>query len=256
MAAHTRREAVDTGGAVDGHAATRDTGTTPLVPATARGEATRRRILDAAEEVFGELGYYEASVSEITRRAGVAQGTFYIYFHSKRETFIELVEDIGARLRAATSSAIRDATNRLEAERLGFEAFFRFVYEHQRIYRIVEDARRVAPAAARDYYRRISAGYERGLATAMQAGQIREDNVEALAYMLMGIGHFVAWRWLIWPSDESAEQQDGHEGREGHGASEGHDGRRQWQDAVLPDEVFAAVMEFITHGLAPAPAPR
>src|SRR5690242_9346122 len=158
----------------------------PLVPATARGEATRRRILDAAEEVFGELGYYEASVSEITRRAGVAQGTFYIYFHSKRETFIELVEDIGARLRAATSSAIRDATNRLEAERLGFEAFFRFVYEHQRIYRIVEDARRVAPAAARDYYRRISAGYERGLATAMQAGQIREDNVEALAYMLMG----------------------------------------------------------------------
>jgi AcrR family transcriptional regulator len=47
----------------------------PLTPVTARGEATRRKILDAAEEVFGEMGYYEASISEITRRAGVAQGT-------------------------------------------------------------------------------------------------------------------------------------------------------------------------------------
>src|SRR6266571_5021245 len=56
---------------------------TQLMPMTARGEATRRRILDAAEEVFGEFGYYEASISEITRRAGIAQGTFYIYFHSK-----------------------------------------------------------------------------------------------------------------------------------------------------------------------------
>src|SRR5215472_1398493 len=89
----------------------------PLTPVTARGEATKRRILDAAEEVFGELGYYEASVSEITRRAGVAQGTFYIYFHSKRETFIELVEDIGKRLRAATSAAIQGTSDRIEAER-------------------------------------------------------------------------------------------------------------------------------------------
>src|SRR5690242_7223977 len=71
----------------------------PLTPVTARGEATKRRILDAAEEVFGESGYYEASVSEITRRAGVAQGTFYIYYHSKREIFEELVSDLGERLR-------------------------------------------------------------------------------------------------------------------------------------------------------------
>ncbi len=187
-----------------------DTATTPattLAPLTARGEATRRRILDAAEDVFGEMGYYEASVSEITRRAGVAQGTFYIYFHSKRETFVELIEDIGERLRAATSAAIQDAPDRIEAERRGFAAFFQFVYEHRRIYRIVEDAGRVAPEAAREYYRRISVGYEHGLRAAMRAGQIHETNEEAIGYALMGIAHFLALRWIIWPTEADAGQE-------------------------------------------------
>lgn len=228
MAAHNRRGA----GAAEGDAGGTREALAPLVPVTPRGEATRRRILDAAEEVFGEMGYYEASVSEITRRAGVAQGTFYIYFHSKRETFTELVEDIGDRLRTATSEAIRAAATRIEAERRGFEAFFRFVYEHRRIYRIVEEAGRVAPEAAREYYRRISLGYERGLAAAMHAGQIHAGDVEGLAYALMGIGHFLALRWIIWPAEEQPNE---------------HTDQRA---AAIPEAVLQSVMDFIARGLA------
>ena len=43
-----------------------------VAPPTAKGRATRQAILAAAEEVFGELSYDRASISEITRRAGVA----------------------------------------------------------------------------------------------------------------------------------------------------------------------------------------
>lgn len=200
-----------------------------LAPATARGEATRRRILDAAEVIFGELGYYEASISEITRRAGVAQGTFYIYFHSKREIFAEMVEYLGEQLRAATSAAIAEAPNRLEAERRGFAAFFEFASTHHRIYNIVQEAQRVAPEAAMAYYKGISRGYIRGLRTAMEAGTIRSMNPEAIAYALMGIGHFIALRWIIWP-------------QEGDNAGE--------NPPQLPDEIYTSVLDFITHGLA------
>ncbi|HEY1350952.1 MAG TPA: TetR/AcrR family transcriptional regulator [Ktedonobacteraceae bacterium] len=207
-----------------------------LMPVTARGEATRRKILDAAEAVFGELGYYEASISEITRRAGVAQGTYYIYFHSKREIFGELVEDIGHRLRTAMRTAIVGAASRLEVEQRGFEAFFTFVANHRRIYSIVQEAERVAPEAFYAYYRGISQGYIRGLNEAMDEGSVRRLDPEAIAYTLMGIGHFVALRWLIWPQEE--------EGTRGY-------------TAVLPQGVFASVMEFIAHGLTPEPpSPR
>ena len=56
----------------------------------AKGRETRRRLLDAAERVFGELGFYDASIVKITEAAGVAQGTFYLYFASKQEIFEEL----------------------------------------------------------------------------------------------------------------------------------------------------------------------
>lgn len=201
-----------------------------LTPVTARGEATRRKILDAAESVFGELGYYEASISEITRRAGVAQGTYYIYFHSKREIFAELVQDIGKRLRAEIRAAIEGASTRLEVEKRGFEAFFAFVAEHRRIYSIVQEAERVAPEAFFAYYRGISQGYIRGLSKAMDEGTVRQLDPEAIAYALMGIGHFVALRWLVWPSEN--------EGSTGGPAS-------------LPAGILTSLLELITRGLAP-----
>ena len=200
----------------------------PLVPVTARGEATRRKILDAAEEVFGEMGYHEASISEITRRAGVAQGTYYIYFHSKREIFAELVEDIGERLRSDMRTAIAGVSDRIEIEKRGFHAFFQFVANHRRIYSIIQEAERVAPEAFYAYYRKISQGYVRGLKEAMDDGNIRHLDPEAIAYTLMGIGHFIALRWLIWPQE--SETEHGYQGE-------------------LPAEVFQSIMDFITNGL-------
>ena len=42
-----------------------------------------QRILDAAVEVIAERGYFKSPVSEIAKRAGVADGTVYLYFKSK-----------------------------------------------------------------------------------------------------------------------------------------------------------------------------
>jgi AcrR family transcriptional regulator len=51
-------------------------------PLSKRGLDTRRRLLDAAEQVFGALGYHGASVVKVAETAGVAAGTFYLYFDS------------------------------------------------------------------------------------------------------------------------------------------------------------------------------
>ena len=62
-------------------------------PLTKRGEATRRRLLEAAEVVFADQGYHEASIVKITERAGIGLGTFYLYFDSKQSIFEALVID-------------------------------------------------------------------------------------------------------------------------------------------------------------------
>ncbi len=52
----------------------------------------REQILEASAEVFSRKGYRMASVSDIVEEAGIGRGTFYLYFDSKKEIFLELIE--------------------------------------------------------------------------------------------------------------------------------------------------------------------
>ena len=172
----------------------------PEPPATARGQRTRQKLLDAAEAVFGELGYERASIVEITRTAGVAQGTFYVYFPSKKAVFVELVWELNRKLRRSLRTAT-DAlvgADRFEVERVGALTFLEFVQRHQSLYKIVRQAEFVDEALFREYYRELSAGWRRGLQAAMDEGQIRRFDPEALVYMLMGVLDFVGMRWVLW----------------------------------------------------------
>ena len=63
-----------------------------------RREERRTHLLACALEVFAEKGYHAASVSHIIKRAGVARGTFYLYFQNKRSVFDELLDDLFALL--------------------------------------------------------------------------------------------------------------------------------------------------------------
>ena len=57
-----------------------------------RGEETRTRILDVAQEAFARYGYDATGVAEICRRAGVTKGGFYHHFPSKQDVFLEMLE--------------------------------------------------------------------------------------------------------------------------------------------------------------------
>lgn len=194
------------------------------VPLT-RGEQTRRRLLEAAEACFSRRGFYATSVADITRRAGVSLGVFYLYFPSKTEILAELVRDINARLRRTARAAITGIRDRRQIEQEGFRAFFQFVSQNLAAYRIVREAEFVNPPIARWYFERLAHGYIKGLQAGMQHHEIRPLSAETLAYCLMGIGHFIGLRWAAWSK---------------HGS--------------VPKQIFDHTMDLILHGLRPTPS--
>src|SRR5512133_1041765 len=113
------------------------------LPSTPRGQRTRQRLIDAAETVFGELGYHNAGIVEITQRADVALGTFYLYFPDKKAIFADLVHALNARLRHDIAERVRGLDDRLEQEVVGFETFFEFVRKHRNLYRVILQAETV-----------------------------------------------------------------------------------------------------------------
>ena len=71
----------------------------------------RAQLLRAARKVFRAKGYDGASVSEIVREAGVAQGTFYLYFPSKRDAAVSLRDGLMETMAKAVATALESRTS-------------------------------------------------------------------------------------------------------------------------------------------------
>jgi AcrR family transcriptional regulator len=165
---------------------------------TPRGQRTRQRLVQAAEQLFAEKDYHGTSIAEMTQRAGIALGTFYLHFPDKLAIFREVVHNLNRSLRADLHRAIEAAQGRAAVEEAGFRAFFRFVLRHRNLYRIVQQAEVVDSELHRWYYRRLAEPYVKALRISQQEGELRPLSAECLAYCLMGMGHFIGMRWPLW----------------------------------------------------------
>jgi AcrR family transcriptional regulator len=89
---------------------------------SSRREVRRQELVDAAVAVFSTKGVAAASVDNIVRAAGVAKGTFYLYFATKGDAVnavaSAMVEGVAERVRAVATDATRSPVERL----LGFGA--------------------------------------------------------------------------------------------------------------------------------------
>jgi AcrR family transcriptional regulator len=170
-------------------------------PRTERGRKTLRAILDAAAIEFGEKGFHEGSISGITRRAGVALGSFYTYFDSKDAVFRALVRDMSDQVRDQVAPAIRAAPDQIAAERAGLREFIAFVRGHKEIYRIIDEAEFVDPESFRLHYATTADRIAARLKAGAERGEIRADISDVHAWAIMGMNVFLGLRYGVWQDD-------------------------------------------------------
>ena len=167
-------------------------------PRTERGRRTQRALLDAAAIEFGGVGFHEASISAITRRAGVALGSFYTYFGSKDAIFRALVRDLSGQVRDAVAPAVLASPDGLAAEQAGLEQFLRFVRGHKELYRIIDEAEFVDTESFRRHYEGTADRIAARLKAAAERGEVRADVSDVHAWALMGMNVFLGLRYAIW----------------------------------------------------------
>lgn len=114
-------------------------------PRTARGRATRRRLLDAARTVFARDGFADAHILDITRGAGVSAGTFYTYFATKDELFrevaFEVIDELSAAVRVGRDRQLDPAADVEAALRAYVDACLR----HARVTSSIQQLAHVDP---------------------------------------------------------------------------------------------------------------
>jgi len=174
-------------------------------PRTARGRKTLRALLDAAALEFGERGFHDASISAITRRAGVALGSFYTYFDSKDAVFRALVTDLSMQVRDHVAPAVQAAADGVAAERAGLAQFIGFVRDHKEIYRIIDEAEFVDTDSFRRHYASTAERIEARLRAAASRGEVRDDVGDVHAWAVMGMNVFLGLRYGVWSEDRAID---------------------------------------------------
>ncbi|MFY9585951.1 MAG: TetR/AcrR family transcriptional regulator [Actinomycetota bacterium] len=164
----------------------------------ARASETRDRLLEAAEEVFGRLGFHDASIVEITQKAQVGLGTFYRYFDSKVGAFRDLVRTRRDELRQAAKDAAAAHTTQRDMLRAAFGAFFAGIAEHRGAFRLIREAEFVDRALVLELYEFPAQDFREGVEAAMAAGALPDGDAEMLAWCASGMAEFVALRWIVW----------------------------------------------------------
>ena len=157
-------------------------------------EQTRRALMEAALSVVGEEGYALATVSKITARAKIANGTFYNYFKNQQDIFDQLLPFLGERLMAHVRAKLDPLLTGPARERARFVAYFDFCRRNPGFLRILNEAEVFAPAA---YHRHVAAMYEGYLKSLERSADRQEiqsysrDELGPIVFMLMGIRSYM-----------------------------------------------------------------
>lgn len=112
-----------------------------------KGTETRGRVVEAAKEVFEEIGFHDARVADIAHRAGLSHGSFYHYFDSKEDVFHAVAAATDNAL-AAGMEIVRDrASTAPPSERLtaAIRVHFEAYRNQARIMSVIEQVSRHDP---------------------------------------------------------------------------------------------------------------
>lgn len=174
-------------------------------PKTKRGELTLNKLLNAAEMLFLEKGYFSASIVDITKHAGVGLGTFYVYFEDKYSIYKYLVLSYSRKIRRHIALSINNLETRKEMEEAGLLAYLEFIREYPQTYNILWESLHVDKQLFREYYETFADFYKRALDKSSDAGDLKEYDNEVVAYALMGIANFVGLRWVVLETTDDLE---------------------------------------------------
>ena len=160
------------------------------LPAAAR----REQLLDVALQIFGQQGFHGTSMNDVAEAAGVTKPVLYQHFESKRDLYLSLLDDVGARLLTEIAKATAGATSGKEQTELGFQAYFRWVArDHDAFLLLFGSAQRDQEFT--EAVRKVTAKVAEAIKPLI-AANIDAEHQRTLAHGLVGLAEGVSHRLI------------------------------------------------------------
>jgi AcrR family transcriptional regulator len=169
----------------------------PNRPAASRLPAHRRRrqLLDVAVKVFADRGFHGTSMEDVADAAGVTKPVLYQHFSSKRELYLELLDDVGSRLVDEVTNAVAEANGPRRQVEAGFEAYFRFVARQHHAFRLLFGSGARGDEDFADAVRRVEDRMADAIASLIET-DIDPDHRQMLGYGIVGLAEVTSRQWM------------------------------------------------------------
>ena len=154
--------------------------------------ARRQQILEAARDVFAKRGYHQTTIDHVDQEAGVARGTFYLYFEDKRAVLSELIDRFNARIGMAITTIVTEDKTRSVAEQAkeNVRAVVTLALNERAMTKILfQDAIGVDPSFDRKllvFYDEVVQLLTESLHDGQRLGIVADGEPKVLAYMTIG----------------------------------------------------------------------
>lgn len=167
------------------------------IPTTRNGKQTFKIIVDTAVQVFYEKGYHSTTIKDITEEAGIAIGTFYLYFKNKYVLYRYILKQFQHDIRQAIAEKVASVDGRFEKEKVGIRTFIEFAVEKPHTFNIIWESLYIDKTLFVDYYTDFAKRYEKGLKKSIEDEEMYDVDTELVSYMLMGVTNFIGLKVLL-----------------------------------------------------------
>src|SRR6266568_3101152 len=170
-----------------------------------RAADRRAQLLEVARRVFGNSGFHGVSMDDVAKEAGVTKPILYDHFPSKKELYLELLDEDLSALHESVKQALDSPTGNRERIRRSFQAYFDFVDEQADGFRLMMQE---SVGAEKDFRERVERMRDAAVANLIEReseGRLDREHAEVVALALIGMVETAAQRDHAAPKEQRAE---------------------------------------------------
>ena len=167
------------------------------LPRTRNGKATFKLIVDTSIQLFYTKGYHATTIADITTEAGIAAGTFYLYFPNKFVLYKYVLMEFQHDIRREISVRVSQVEGRFNKEKEGIKTYIEYVKENPHVYNIIWESLYVDKSLFVEYYDGFAKRYEKGLKQSIIDHEMHDVDTELVSYILMGVTTLIGLKVLF-----------------------------------------------------------
>ncbi|MFY9586785.1 MAG: TetR/AcrR family transcriptional regulator [Actinomycetota bacterium] len=171
-----------------------------------RGDLTRRRLFEAAEEIFTRLGYHAASILSITQTATAGLGTFYLYFPTKLHIFAFLLQKRRDQWTEETLRAAEGAPDEHVAVQRALAAHFNWIAQRPHLLPLFREAQFIDPSLVTELYLEPAKKLAERLSRSVETGTAPRTDPEVLAWFLIAAAEFATLSCITWRDVDDVDE--------------------------------------------------